>query len=72
MEVGRATKEATLGTNGARADTVVSIFSIRVLRSSTNFWRSSMAAEEPEQSDTRLLWSWMDGAELEGGTWRRL
>jgi len=40
MEVGRATKEATLGTNGARADTVVSIFSIRVLRSSTDFWRS--------------------------------
>jgi len=62
MEVGRATKEATLGTNGARADTVVSIFSIRVLRSSTDFWRSSMAVEEPEQSDMGLSWREERGA----------
>ena len=71
MKVGKATREATLGTRGSSAETVVLIFSKRVLRSSTDFWRASMASGEPEQADTRLLCSWMDGAWLELGIWRR-
>ena len=62
-DVGRATRDATLGTNGARADTVVFIFCIMVLSSSIDFWRSSMAAGEPEQAEVVMI---VDGWNLIG------
>ena len=71
-EAGSATREAMLGTKGARADTVVFIFSVRVLRSSIDCWRASMVIKRPEQSDTRLLCSLMDGGVLVEGMRRRL
>ena len=84
FELAMATREATLGTSGARAVTVVfedqrrkgGHRGVHLLDEGLEFIHRLLEAFhallEPEQADTRLLCAWMEGARLELGMWRRL